>query len=202
MPLDKDWQPSFGTIFTWFAMDRHGRIAVMVNNCFGPIPSSLLAIPELEEKLDSINEFMWEESREFQSYPKNKEGRTLLDIYRFRRHLKPSSRDEMERIVLESSNFYQELTEYSLPSIKGFYVYHALEDYVSSEDNPIGYEGDAKIGDYFRYLIPTVYASIEDFPEELRSLIAVSDTLDFTVDRAIFSMSINQSFKRSFNQRK
>lgn len=202
MPLDKDWQPGFGTIFTWFAMDRHGRIAVMVNNCFGPIPSSLLAIPELEEKLDSLNEFMWEESREFQSYPKNKEGRTLLDIYRFRRHLKPSSRDEMERIVLESSNFYQELTEYSLPSIKGFYVYHALEDYVSSEDNPIGYEGDAEIGDYFRYLIPTVCASIEDFHEELRSLIAVSDTLDFTVDRAIFSMSINQSFKRFFNQRK
>ena len=200
MPLDKDWQPSFGTIFTWFAMDRHGRIAVMVNNCFGPIPSSLLAIPELEKKLDSINEFMWEESREFQSYPKNKEGQTLLDIYRFRRHLKPSSRDEMERIVLESSNFYQELTEYSLPSIKGLYVYHALEDYVSSEDNPIGYEGDAEIGDYFRYLIPTACASIEDFPEELRSLIAVSDTLDFTVDRAIFSMSINQSFKRSFNQ--
>jgi hypothetical protein len=164
MPLDKDWQPSFGTIFTWFAMDRYGRIAVMVNNCFGAIPSSLLAISELEGKLDRINEFMWEELREFESYPKNKEGQTLLDIYRFRRELNPSSRGEMERIVLERSNFYQELTEYSIPSIKGFYVYHALEDYVSSGDNPIGYEGDAEIGDYFRYLIPTVYASMEDFP--------------------------------------
>jgi len=61
MSLNKDWQPGFGEIITWFAMDKNGLIAVMVNNCFGRLPSVLLDVPDLEAQLDRINEFMWED---------------------------------------------------------------------------------------------------------------------------------------------
>ena len=35
MVIDEQWVAGFGEIVTWFAMDKAGAIAVMVNNCFG-----------------------------------------------------------------------------------------------------------------------------------------------------------------------
>lgn len=194
MSLNKDWQPSFGEIITWFAMDRNGLIAVMVNNCFGRLPSALLEVPDLEAKLDSINEFMWEESSDFFDYPKNKVGRTLLDMYSFRRYRNARSRIDVELIVSERSGFDKKLSEYSIPSIKGFYIYHAVESSAPGEDYPVGYEGETVVGDYFRFLVPTVHGGIEDFPEDLRSLVLVSDKLDFTSDQIVASDSIDLLF--------
>ena len=57
--LNEDWVPEFGTIYTWFAMDKFGKIAVMSNNCWGNIPKVLLKLQNTEEKLDVINE-IWE----------------------------------------------------------------------------------------------------------------------------------------------
>ncbi|SEC99779.1 hypothetical protein SAMN04490185_2528 [Pseudomonas frederiksbergensis] len=34
MTLNKYWRPGFGELITWFAMDKNGAVAVMVNNCF------------------------------------------------------------------------------------------------------------------------------------------------------------------------
>jgi len=198
MSLNKDWQPGFGGIVTWFAMDKNGLIAVMVNNCFGRLPSVLLNVPELEVKLDGLSEFMWEESSDNFSYPENKAGRTLLDMYSFRRYRNTDSRQEVELIVAERSGFDKALSEYSIPSIKGFYIYHAVESSVPGEDYPVGYYGDTIAGDYFRFLVPTVYAGIEDFPETLRALVVVSDTLDFTSDQIVANDSIDSVFDRVF----
>jgi hypothetical protein len=198
MSLNKDWQPGFGEIITWFAMDKNGLIAVMVNNCFGRLPPVLLDVPGLEAKLDGINEFLWEESSGFTDYPENKAGRTLLDMYSFRRYRNIHSRKDVELIVLERAGFDQKLSEYSIPSIKGFYVYHALESSSPGEDYPVGYEGKASNGDYFRFLVPTVPAGIEDFPESLRSLVVVSDTLDFTFGQIVVNNSIGLVFNRLF----
>lgn len=194
MSLNIDWHPRFAEIVTWFAMDKNGRIAVMVNNCFGRLPSVLLGVPDLEAKLDGINEFMWEESSRFIDYPENKAGRTLLDMYSFRRYRNADSRKDVELIILERSGFDKKLSEYSIPSIKGFYVYQAVESSVPGEDYPVGYKGKTVAGDYFRFLVPTVHAGIEDFPGELRSLVVVSDTLDFTADQVIASDSIDLAF--------
>lgn len=194
MSLNKDWQPGFGEIITWFAMDKNGLIAVMVNNCFGRLPSILLEVSGLEAKLDGINEFMWEESSEFFNYPESKAGRTLLDMYSFRRYRNTHSRKEVELMVSERSGFDKKLSEYSIPSIKGFYIYHAVESSVPGEDYPVGFNGKTVAGDYFRFLVPTVHAGIEDFPEGLRSLVVVSNALDFTSDQIITSDSIDVVF--------
>lgn len=199
MSLSKNWQPGFGEIITWFAMDKNGRIAVMVNNCFGSLPSALLAISDLEAKLDALNEFMWEESSSFLSYPENKKGQTVLDLYSCRRYRSTQSRQEVEFSISERSQFDKKLSEYSIPSIKGFYVFHAVEGATPSEDYPIGYTGNTVMGDYFRFLMPTLHAGVEDFPEELRAIVAVSDTLDFTTDQIIVSASIDLFFGRTFN---
>ncbi len=79
--LDINWEPSFGSVFTWFAMDKNGKIAVMINNGFGDLPKSLLAINNVTELLNDLNEYMWEESATFVNYPLNKGGSTILDLY-------------------------------------------------------------------------------------------------------------------------
>lgn len=33
--LPPDWTPGAGKIYTWYAMDKNGRIGVFVNNCWG-----------------------------------------------------------------------------------------------------------------------------------------------------------------------
>ena len=50
--LNINWEPGFGTIFTWFAMDKLGRVAVMVNNCWGWLPNARLSIDNFESLFD------------------------------------------------------------------------------------------------------------------------------------------------------
>ncbi|PXZ03959.1 hypothetical protein [Gilliamella apicola] len=196
--LNIDWKPEFGIIFTWFAMDKFGRIAVMVNNCFGDLPKALLSINNVELLLDQLTDYMWEESEIFKNYPNNKSGCTILDLYSGLRFDYLSTRKDIEQLIQERSNYQQKTVECNLPSRKGLFVYHGIEGSIEGEDYPIGYEGVTKMGDYFRYLIPTIYASIEDFPEELRHGIATSDTVDFTTDRLLDNDKINEYFPRMY----
>ncbi|MCX8640825.1 hypothetical protein J3U37_11980 [Gilliamella sp. B3172] len=198
--LNIHWKPEFGTIYTWFAMDKFGRIAVMVNNCFGNLPKALLSINNLELLLDQLTDYMWEESEIFKSYPKNKCGRTVLDLYSGLRFDYLPTRKDVEQLIQERSHYEQKPIECNLPSRKGFFVYHGIEGSFEGEDYPVGFNGNTKMGDYFRYLIPTVYASIEDFPEELRHGIAVSDMVDFTTDRLLDNDKINEYFPRMYQQ--
>ncbi|MDX6915144.1 hypothetical protein R9X49_08470 [Pectobacterium carotovorum] len=198
--LDKNWVPEFGTMFTWFAMDKHSRIAVMVNNCFGDLPKALLSIDNAELLLDQLNEFLWEESERFTVYPENKCGQTVSDLYSGLRFSHMASREEFDRWLKERSGHEQKIGEYTVPSVKGFFVYHGIEGSSEGEDYLVGYEGNTKMGDYFRFLTPTVYGSIDDFPSELRHGIAVSDVVDFTTDRLFDNAKINDYFPRMYSE--
>lgn len=192
------WEPDFGTIYTWFGMDKNGKIAVMVNNCWGWLPNALLSINNFESLLDALNEYKWEESEKYTDYPSNKNGGTILDLYSFLVHRDTKYKREVKQWV--KTKQFEQLNEINLPSRKGFFVYHGIEGSAEGEDYPVGYNGKTKMGDYFRYLMPTVYASIEDFPEELRHGIAVSDSVDFTIDRLLDNDKINEYFPRMYQK--
>lgn len=190
------WEPGFGAIYTWFAMDKRGKIALMVNNCWGWLPNSLLSINNFESLLDELNEFKWEESEKYKVYPENKNGKTILDLYSPLWHKNAEHRASIEEWVDKHQN--EELNEINMPSRKGFFIYHSLEGSKEGDDYPVGFTGKTKMGDYFRYLVPTIYASINDFPEELRHGIAVSDTVDFTIDRVLDNDKINEYFPKMY----
>jgi hypothetical protein len=198
--LNINWKPEFGTIFTWFAMDKNGKIAVMVNNCFGDLPKCLLSIENAELLLDQLNEYMWEESSVYLTYPQNKRGDFKLDLYSYWRHKNNLGK---EAIIAELINDFIHSGHYSDANLainKGFFEYQAIEGSFEGEDYPVGYNDKTKMGDYFRYLMPTIYASIEDFPEELRHGIVVSDIIDFTNDRLLDNDKINDYFPRMYKK--
>lgn len=192
--LNLEWKPEFGKIFTWLAMDKFGKVAVIVNNCFGDIPKAILAMDNAELLLDEVTDYIWEESSVYSSYPENKMGNTVVDLYSWQRFSHLMTREEIKDWIKERSHYTQKLREYSLPSIKGLFVYHAIEGSYEGEDYPVGYESKTKTGDYFRFLVPTVFGSIEDFPYELRRAIAVSEKLDFSEKRLIDNDKINDFF--------
>ena len=86
--------------------------------------------------------------------------------------------------------------------IEASFFYEALDGYNEGDDYPIGPEGvykeKTKKGDYFRFLQPTIYGNIEDIPEELREVIAVSETLDFTKNRLLENNLISNYFSRTY----
>ncbi|EKY3243177.1 hypothetical protein RBA21_000487 [Cronobacter dublinensis] len=192
--LTTNWEPGFGTIYTWFAMDKNGKIAVMVNNCWGWLPDALLSIDNAEALLDELNEYKWEESNIYTEYTPNKNGDFSLDLYFYWRHHAYLNKDYIIDELREDLVACGHYSETNLPVNKGFFIYYGVEGGFEGEDYPVGYDGKIKMGDYFRYLMPTVYASIEDFPQELRCGIAVSDTVDFTIDRLLDNDKINESF--------
>lgn len=198
--LNINWKPEFGIIFTWFAMDKNGKIAVMVNNCFGNLPKQLLKINNVELLLDQLNEYMWEESKEFFHYPKNKNGHFSVDLYCYWRNLSYLDKNDIENDLKKRFFMSGHYSEVNLPVNKGVFVYHGVEGSFEGEDYPVGYDGKTKMGDYFRYLMPTIYASIEDFPKELRHGIAVSDVIDFTVDRLLDNDRISEYFPRMYHE--
>ena len=142
---------------------------------------------------------MWEESATFNKYPANKNGKTILDLYSNLLYRHTKDREEVEKSVMENSDCNLGLRDENISSRKGYFVYHAVDGNIDGEDYPVGYEGSTKNGDYYRYTLPTVFASIEDFPKELRHGIAVSDTLDFTKDRVLDNNKINEYFPRNYN---
>lgn len=193
--LNVDWKPEFGFIYTWFAMDKNGKIAVLVNNSFGDLPKKLLEIDNIEKYLDYLSEFIWEESDRYPNYPPNKLGSFVVDYFSKWRN-KEISKELLEKDFLADLKENGNYSEVNLSANKGFFVYHAIEGNKEGDDYPIGYNGETIMGDYFRYLMPTIYGSIEDFPEELRKYIVVSENLDFTIDRILINNQINTYFNR------
>ena len=78
-------------------------------------------------------------------------------------------------------------------------MFYAVDGECEGMDFPVGYDGETVAGDYFRYLMPTIYATIDDFPDDLKKLIVVSDVIDFEVDRLIPNDSIDQVFPRLYS---
>ena len=197
--LNEDWVPEFGTIYTWFAMDKFGKIAVMSNNCWGNIPKVLLKLQNTEEKLDLINEYMWEESAVYTDYPPHKNGQTILDLYSYVQYKRLNSRKEVEDEIYEYRGDKSRFGHENFPEFKGYFVFYAVDGECEGMDFPVGYDGETVAGDYFRYLMPTIYATIDDFPDDLKKLIVVSDVIDFEVDRLIPNDSIDQFFPRLYS---
>ena len=198
--LNINWEPGFGTIFTWFGMDKNGKIAVMINNGFGDLPKALLLTNDAEQLLNNLNEYMWEESKKYKKISNDKHGSVILDSYSHYFFHFVNSRNEVERYLKDKFDRLNVFSDYNLSANKGFFIYQGIEGSYEGEDYPIGYEGKTKMGDYFRYLMPTIYASIEDFPEELRHGIATSDTVDFTTDRLFDNDKINEYFPRMYKK--
>jgi len=198
--LSLNWRPNFGTVYTWYAMDKFGRISQMVNNGWGDIPHSVLAINNVEFLLNSLTEYFWGESRTFHSTTEDKQGEFMIDLYDYwltGRHT--LNRQHLREKLIYNYGLHDETTKPSqdihVVTHKGLFIYHAVEGTTEGEDYPVGYEKPTKMGDYFRYLVPTAYCSIEDIPFELRGVIAVSTTIDFTVDRLLENSNINIFFK-------
>ena len=191
--LSIDWAPCFGNIHTWFAVDKNGKIAMMINNNWGDIPRCLLEKGNINEILDDLNEYTWEESQKYNQYPPNKNGNFLLDMYCYWRN----KDKEIETIKKELNSDFEirkNFSDINIPINKGFFVYEAVEGNKEGDDYPVGYNGQTKMGDYFRYLQPTIYGGIESFPAELRFGIAFSPILDFTKDRILDNDLINDYF--------
>lgn len=197
--LNINWKPTFGTVYTWFAMDKNGLIAVLVNNTWGNLPQTILGIPSAELLLDHLNDFMWEESVTFNTYPSHKNGKTILDLYSSVMYRNTRSRQEVEHLVAEESKHDLGLRDENISSRKGYFVYLAVDGNTDGEDYPVGYEKVTHNGDYYRYTLPTIYASIHDFPKELWHGIAVSNSLDFTKDRVLDNDRINEYFPRNYH---
>lgn len=191
--LNSEWRPGFGTIYTWFAMDKHGRIAVMVNNCYGDLPKSLLNTAEASSLIVELSEFIWEESSLVSAYPDNKLGSAKVDLYSAWRYQNINSEEILSELQRDLT-LCGASSEFNLPTNKGFYVYHGVEGDNPGVDFPVGYPDESEMGDYFRFLVPTKFASIQDFPSLLRRGIAVSDKIDFSSDRLLKNNSINKYF--------
>lgn len=191
--LNINWVPNFGVIYTWIAMDKNGKIAVMVNNCFGDLPRVLLKIDNIELYLDKLSEFLWEESEVYDNYPLNKNGQMILDLYSKWRY-KNIEKNILIQELKEDLDSNKNYSEVNFCVNKGLFVYHAIEGSREGEDYPIGYNGNTVMGDYFRFLVPTIYGTVQDFPEDLRQYIVVSNELDFTNDRIVRNDQINKYF--------
>lgn len=196
--LTPDWTPGAGKIYTWYAMDKNGRIGVFVNNCWGDLPRCILLSEDASDMLINISEYLYEESQVFTSYPEDKAGGYLVDL--FPAWIGPKTKEKVKESHDEAFAKNRLSSEANFAINKGVFIYFAVEGNYPGEDYPVGYDGESEMGDYYRYLVPTVYGSIDDFPDELKSGIAVSDSIDFTVDRLIPSKSINQYFKTMYGQ--
>ena len=199
--LDENWTPGFGEIFTWFSMDKKGRIAVMVNNCYGNIPVCILRMKNINLWLDHINEYMWEESQKYTDYPEDKKGDFKVDLYSHVRYRSKNNKEEVEKEFKEEFESLGRMSEINIIVNRGFFEYYAVEGgYDEDKDYPVGYDGETKNGDYYRFLVPSIYASILDFPKDLRHIIAVSPTIDFTRDRVFDNNKINDYFPYCYEE--
>jgi len=165
----------------------------MVNNCFGDLPRILLGLDDVDSLLDSISEFVWEESPQVSVYPEEKKGSAEVDLFSAWRYRGCSTDDvfaDLQEDLFDRGVF----SELNLPVNKGFYVYHGVEGDNPGVDYPVGYSGESEMGDYFRFLVPTKFAGIKEFPEFLRKGIVVSNEVDFSTDRLLRSSLINDYF--------
>ncbi|WP_374420567.1 hypothetical protein [Chromobacterium sp.] len=127
MVLNIDWIPGFGSVFTWFCMDKYGRIAMMVNNGFGNLPRSLLQLDNVESRLDELNELVWGGSEKFQHGFHRPEANYELVFYSKYNNRGLADRAQVEASLLQSFGRVPEGSDLSVPIKHGFYLYHAVE---------------------------------------------------------------------------
>lgn len=196
--LNNEWKPEFGKLYVWFAIDKLGNIAMMVNNCWGDIPKAILSIDNVEEKLETIEGYAWGDIAEYEDYSPKKNGSFYVDLYSYWRYSKFNSNHELTNDFMRQFDEHGHSSEVNMVINKGLFVFHAVEGSYEGEDYPVGYDQKTKMGDYYRFLVPTKFASIEDFPIELRRFIVVSDKVVFSKDKVLDNDRINEYFSKTY----
>lgn len=196
--LSKEWHPEFGTIFTWFAIDKNNRIAMMVNNGYGELPKVLLGLKNVEALLDRFSEFVWGESSQFSNLSPNKEGELNVDLYSAWRYRDVDSKEGVAKYLEFDLTESRSYSEASVSVNRGFFVYHGVEGDTPEVDYPVGYSGVTEMGDYFRYLVPTILSGIDDIPKALHLVLVKSDSFDFEKDQLLRNDQVDYHFSRIF----
>lgn len=197
MDLDLNWKPGSARNHTWVAMDKNGRLGLMYNNGYGWLPTSLLKKPNIKEKLSDLCEYIDGDSNKHANNI-DKQGGYSIDLYSSWVY---KDYENKRKIVEEFDKQLDRNFKYSTALIgckMGMFLFEGLEGYSKGEDYPIGYDGETKMGDYYRFIIPTVFATIEDIPLPLRQYIAVSSTIDFTKDRLLDNDKISEYFPQMY----
>lgn len=194
--LNINWKADGLSTYDWPAMDKNGKIAIMVNESWGDLPKALLSNDNAKSLLNPFFEHIYEGLDEYSQYSYNKHGQTILDLYA-NNYTDLKKRKDVEKSVAKLSK-QKVLLDEGLSAKKGVFVYYGFLDY---EENYflVDYIGKIKTGDYYRSYLPTIYASIEDLPKELWPVIVVSDTVDFTKDRIFDNDKISEYFPRMFS---
>lgn len=199
MDLDLNWKPGSARNHTWVAMDKNGRLGLMYNNGYGWLPTSLLKTPNIKEKLSDLCEYIDGDSNKHANNI-DKQGGYSIDLYSSWVY---KDYENKRKIVEEFDKQLDRNFKYSTALIgckMGMFLFEGLEGYSKGEDYPIGYDGETKMGDYYRFIVPTVFATIEDIPLPLRQYIAVSNTIDFTKDRLLDNDRISEYFPRMYQR--
>lgn len=197
--LNPHWKPYAGEIVTWYAMDKFGKLAKMTNNGYGELPDCLLATENVENMLRDLGDFLYEEESEFIGFDKFRvNGDFILDLYSSWFFRFKETRHDVELYLKENWSKLKNISDVNICGGKGIYLYEALNQDDLPNERPIGYNGDVASGDYYRHLIPTLFASIENMPKPLRKIIAVSDTLDFSEVNLIKNYHIKKYFTNCF----
>lgn len=197
MDLDLNWKPGSARNHTWIAMDKNGRLGLMYNNGYGWLPTSLLKTPNIKEKLSDLCEYIDGDSNKHANNI-DKQGGYSIDLYSSWVY---KGYENKRKIVEEFDKQLDRNFKYSTALIgckMGMFLFEGLEGYSKGEDYPIGYDGETKMGDYYRFIVPTVFATIEDIPLPLRQYIVVSSTIDFTKDRLLDNDRISEYFPRMY----
>lgn len=201
------WRPGDNE-YLWFASDKHNRIAMFNNYMTGEIPLCIMKDEGFEELAYSLIGYIFEDPSEFPYY--NKNGQTILKYYSFDsfKHRSSSRLDTiperpytleevLDNITKYNQDSFKNICDDNLPSRKGLFLFDAIRGYRPNCDYPVGYEGETEIGDYFSFLMPTDYATLDDIPEVFHSVIAKSNELDFTQTDLIKKQDIHRYFKES-----
>ncbi|MBP6123780.1 MULTISPECIES: hypothetical protein [Providencia] len=196
--LDSNWKPGSARNHTWIAMDKNGHLASMLNNGYGWIPPILLNIPNIKEKLSDLCEYIDSDSDKYINNV-DKQGGYSIDLYSSwvyeKYHDKKEITDELNNQLKRGYKYSDAI----IGTKMGMFFFQGLEGYSKGEDYPIGYDGKTKMGDYYRFIVPTIFATIEDIPHPLRQYIAVSSTIDFTKDRLLDNDKISEYFPRMYH---
>ncbi|MGG4610562.1 hypothetical protein [Providencia sp. Me31A] len=197
LQLDNNWSPDFACNYTWVAVDKNGLLSLMLSNGYGWLPIVLLNSSISKNDVNLLCEYIDGESTEYTNEI-NLNGSYTIDLYSSYSYKSYRDKDEL----IKGFNSRLENNKNCIASLAtkmGMFCYEALELPSEGDNYPVGYDGETKMGDYYRFIVPTVFLTIDDIPAPLRNYIVVSDTLDFTKDRLLDNDKISEYFPRMYH---
>ncbi|CAG9412681.1 hypothetical protein NVI2019_PEGOAJLN_00871 [Providencia alcalifaciens] len=197
LQLDSNWSPDFVCNYTWVARDKNGLISLMLSNGYGWLPTVLLNSSISKNDINILCEYIDGESTDYINET-NLNGSYTIDLYSSYSYGAYQNKDEL----IKSFNSRLENNKNCIAELAtkmGMFCYEAIELPSEGDNYPIGYDGKTKMGDYYRFIVPTIFLTIDDIPVPLRNYIVVSDTIDFTKHRLLDNDKISEYFPRMYH---